>query len=273
MRQMILGMINRREVARRHITVERASDSSSEYSGVGVFTERIAPIMERDLTCSGTESSAKRRSVPGFAKWLWTGLSWRCRGIAGYTLSLQRTLIFTFDLKNRPLGVPHASCAAVEFSVATPQILRGMMRDPDLGMAWDDGTWYGQFVSGQNRLLIATSGSQIVCYGGVVFGSRPFWNTESRFLLRDDEFFILACFTRPAYRGRGLYRSLLSHMCDELRGQGYRTGYIDIAAWNKPSIRGALKAGAVRHDSQYLRIRLLGRNWIIPRGSMKDRFE
>jgi ribosomal protein S18 acetylase RimI-like enzyme len=93
------------------------------------------------------------------------------------------------------------------------------------------------------RCFAAWSNSDLVSYGWVSPGSECIGELEREIHLAPDEGYIWDCLTLPAYRGRGLYTTILRLIVNALSEQGFRRIWIGSAVSNRPSIRGFVAAG------------------------------
>jgi len=81
--------------------------------------------------------------------------------------------------------------------------------------------------------------------------------------LTQDDANILSCFVFPDFRGRGIYPAMLRIINTVLMTQdNVKAVYIDCRSWNRPSIRGILKAGFVQLGTAF-RIEIASRQWIL----------
>jgi RimJ/RimL family protein N-acetyltransferase len=184
-------------------------------------------------------------------------------------LWIERVGVYSIDLAPQRQKPPD-SWFPNEFSKAGVDEVREMSADPDLEVSQKDASYYIELLEKGNLLLLGKADGKIVFYGVINF--RRARIQSKCFLLREDEFYISRCFTAAAYRGRGIYPLAIRHICGELANQGYRVAYVGVATHNDASIRGVLKAGARLTGSSYLRVRVLGRDVILPRGSLADRY-
>ncbi len=181
----------------------------------------------------------------------------------------ERREIWIFDSVNEPLERLE-SAVPVEFGFGDRETLEEVLADQDLGISEKWLPYYSALLCGKNRLFVGRHNGQIVFYGGVMCEHRSL--PRGAFLLESDEFYIVACFTRAGYRGRGIYPAALRDICRRLGAEGYRRGYVDVATYNAPSIRGIAKAGAKRSDSDYQQIHFFGYEMSVPQGPLRPRF-
>lgn len=158
----------------------------------------------------------------------------------------------------------------VAFSFADPARLEEMFADPDLHVSRRDRAYYLRLLEKGDHILIGRLDHTIVFYGVVTFQYTRL--RVQYFVHRSDEFFISRCFTKPGYRGCGIYPRAIRHVCAALADRGFRVGYLGIASHNEASIRGAIKAGAEATESHYLRLRILGFDNLVPYGPLRSRF-
>jgi ribosomal protein S18 acetylase RimI-like enzyme len=95
---------------------------------------------------------------------------------------------------------------------------------------------------GRRPYVVETDG-QIVSYGWVAFSAEPIGDLGLSFTLAPDEVYIYDCATRPAYRGRGYYPTLLRTMAADLGREGWRRAWIGTGPGNFVSQRGIARAG------------------------------
>jgi len=110
-----------------------------------------------------------------------------------------------------------------------------------------------------------------LAHAACVFQFKPMTN-QTDFQLLDREGFIMTVFTDPHNRGAGLASGCITEIIRRAHEKGYQTLYIDISTANTPSIRAAMKAGAVLTQSGYYHIRLLKRSLLILFGPLRNRF-
>jgi hypothetical protein len=185
-------------------------------------------------------------------------------------LWLERIDIWTIDLTARPQEAQMDFHESVVFSMGDADTIREMSADVDLQIGRKDVLYCNKLLEEGSRLLIGRADGKPVFYGLIAFARKRMWSKY--FALHEDEAFIMRCFTLSTYRGRGIYPQAICRICDDLAQQGVRLAYLDVASHNEASIRGVIKAGARRCTSYYLRLRLLGRDVVIPRGPLKCRF-
>lgn len=185
-------------------------------------------------------------------------------------LWIERIVLWTIDLagRRRQAGaVPQE----VAFSWGTEQTIQQLAQDDELGFSRQDRQYYSDLLKAGNRLLVGTAEGAIVFHALVVVDRMRMYTTY--FLLEKGEVFISRCFTRRDCRRRGIYASALDHICATYAREGFGWALLGIASHNEFSMRGALKAGAIPSRSSFLRLRLLGRDLILPRGDLRERFE
>lgn len=177
--------------------------------------------------------------------------------------------LWVFPSIHEQMASPESS-ASVRFSFADEKTLHEILADRDLGVSAPSIPYYTALLRDGNRLVVGRDEDRIVFYGGVMCGRRML--PRGFFLLEDDEFCIVACFTRADCRGRGIYPSALRYVCGRLGQEGFRRGYIDVATYNTASVNGIAKAGGMRTDSGYEQIHFLGCDMSLPRGPLRARF-
>jgi hypothetical protein len=182
----------------------------------------------------------------------------------------EKRVLWYFDLSQMPVHNFHPAVDSIHFSFATSDILDELANCDGFAIESSYLDFYPQLVSRRNRLFVGRIEGAIVFSGGIMVGTRGL--NKGYFRLEKDEFFIVACFTHPQYRGRGIYPRALSHICGMLATEGYHVGYVDIVNRNRASMHGARKAGAIDTGSHYYQLRVLNRFYVIPRGPLSNRF-
>ena len=89
----------------------------------------------------------------------------------------------------------------------------------------------------------AWAGEQAVAYGWVSFESEEIGELNLRIRLLPGEAYIWDCATLPAFREKGLYSALLSHILGELRAQDLCRAWIGADYDNIASQKGMARAG------------------------------
>ena len=84
---------------------------------------------------------------------------------------------------------------------------------------------------------------QLVAYGWVSFVDEHIGELNLRIKLLPGEVYIWDCATSPAFRGKHLYSSLLSHMIRELSAEGFCRAWIGTDLDNVASQKGIVRAG------------------------------
>jgi GNAT superfamily N-acetyltransferase len=158
----------------------------------------------------------------------------------------------------------------VRWDLADEIVLECLLRDPELQIPPSDHEFYRDLFRSGSAIHVGQLDGTIVYHG--IAALRIKRSYSRHFLLRNDEFNLMRCYTRPSFRGRGIYPRAIRDICRHFAGLGYKTGYLGIATHNKASIRGAQKAGAVPTGSCYYRIRVPGRDLVVPRGPLRERY-
>ena len=102
-----------------------------------------------------------------------------------------------------------------------------------------------------DRFYLVWHDSEIVSYGAVFLASPQ----RSVLGLAPDAVLIGGCATRPAHRGRSLYRLALNDTTLAMRELGRAKVFVEVRPENAPSIRGIQAAGLVERgevDSKIL---------------------
>jgi hypothetical protein len=199
----------------------------------------------------------------------WNGSLCRFAEVGSEWLWIEKVRIFRLEMNIQPAGAdvfPDGYRASFQGWDAMEEI----RKDPELGAVDRELPYFRSILEEGSRLLVVASEGRIVCYGFLAFGRKRMYSTY--FSMLPHEFFIMRCFTRPSHRGQGLYPKAVRHACSLMAREGFQTGYIDIATHNRSSLRGAQKAGVIPLGSWYVRLRILGRDVIFPRGELRDRF-
>jgi len=106
----------------------------------------------------------------------------------------------------------------------------------------------------------------IISYGWVTHGTECVGEFERQFRFHDDEAYIWDCATVPAWRGRGCYSALLSHILHQLQAEGMPRVWIGASRLNQPSVKGFVNAGFQPVvDATYRRFYRLTWLWIHPK--------
>lgn len=82
---------------------------------------------------------------------------------------------------------------------------------------------------------------------------------EDWLIIKPHEIYLYDAFTRPAYRGKRIYATLLNHAADFFGQHGYLHALIFTGAQNTSSIKGIEYCGFSEYGSVQ-RLKLLGRN-------------
>lgn len=90
---------------------------------------------------------------------------------------------------------------------------------------------------------VARVDGQLVAYGWITFDKEDIGELGLSVRLLPGEAYIWDCATLPAFRGKGLYPALLSHMLGELQQAGFRRVWIGMDVGNVSSQTGAVQAG------------------------------
>lgn len=96
-----------------------------------------------------------------------------------------------------------------------------------------------------DQLYCVWQGEEIAAYGAIFVHSRQCWVLG----LPEEAILIGDCFTLPAHRRRGLYRSALNAVALRLRLHGSAAVYVEANPRNIASIRGIVGAGFVASES------------------------
>jgi ribosomal protein S18 acetylase RimI-like enzyme len=93
------------------------------------------------------------------------------------------------------------------------------------------------------RCYITWVAGELVAYGWVSFDEEAIGGLDLRVRLLPGEAYIWDCATLPAFRRRGLYSALLTHMLSALCVEGLRRVWIGADFENWPSQVGIARAG------------------------------
>ncbi len=105
------------------------------------------------------------------------------------------------------------------------------------------------------RAYVIRLDEPVVSYGWVSFGEEEVGEVEGTIRVGPREAYIWDCATLPAWRGRGLYPSLLRAIARDLAAEGFEWVWIAAVVDNAPSLRGFVKAGYARIGTvRYVRI-------------------
>jgi RimJ/RimL family protein N-acetyltransferase len=161
--------------------------------------------------------------------------------------------------------------ADVTWRTATLQDLQAMARSADYLIGECDLSYYHALISDGNLMMLAERNSEILAYSCIAFGKKVF--SQRYFKLSPDEGFVLACFTKPGFRGKGLGVEALwalKRVAEQSRGALRLFAHVDT--WNQSSLRMLRKAGFISAETQMYRIRLLRWDLVHQAGKYADRF-
>jgi hypothetical protein len=219
---------------------------------------------------AATRGAAQLDWITGLNRLAWNGRGRRLWGVLSERVWIEKIVLWHLRLRDvspTQISTPHKP---VEFRFGDVTTIDSLTADNELQVSATDARYYADLLANGNRLVLGIANGVIAFHGTVALGRKRMYSRH--FLLRDDEFFIMRCFTKPRYRGQDIYPRAIHYVCGSLKKEGFREAYLDIATHNEPSIRGAIKAGMTRLDTSYVRIRFCGKDVILPRGRLRWRF-
>jgi len=150
--------------------------------------------------------------------------------------------LFLYEL-TAPVAAPQLSGATLR--AAGPADVPALQEAMHASGEYLDDVVEARRHDGRQPYVVETDG-QIVSYGWIARSAEPLGDLGISFQLKPDDAYIYDCATRPDYRGRGYYPTLLRFMCAELRRQGWRRVWIGTAPGNFTSQRGIARAGFMK---------------------------
>ncbi len=179
---------------------------------------------------------------------------------------IEKIVVFMFGKSKRDVS----DASPIVWRTATDLDVLNMAQAGDMGIDAKDPAYHLSLANAPNGMVVGELDGTVVAYGCFVVGRKKF--AQLAFRLDHDEAFLLALYTRSAFRGQGLATQAIAHCLRLLGDRGYRTAYIDISTSNTASLRAAQKARAVDTHTVCYRVRLLKHDFSFPRGCLKSRF-
>jgi len=180
---------------------------------------------------------------------------------------VHRQILMELNPKNSNFAV----CSDVSWRYANSRDILDMLDSGEMGINRENYKYFNAISIDNNKMLIGELSSEVVAYVCVVFVRKIF--LRRYFKMYPNEGFVLACYTRPDFRGRGIGVQALV----ELRNRLIRVNpslhlFCHIDCSNKSSRRMFEKAGYVLAKTSIYRIHFLKWNFVFQKGKYEHRF-
>jgi RimJ/RimL family protein N-acetyltransferase len=196
----------------------------------------------------------------------------RIKGTVAETLWIENIGIWSVDLRlfvrSSPFD-PNMS-SELQFRFAGEEIIERLVKDKELSFDSKEAMFYRDSLRKGDKLLVATVADRAIFHGLIAIKYKRVYSQY--FSLLNHECFGRSFFTHPHFRGKNVCPLAMQYAFTRLLAEGYFIVYLDVATHNEPSLRAIQKIGALHTGSCYLRIRTLGHDWIVPRGTLRERF-
>ena len=189
-------------------------------------------------------------------------------GIAREVFWIEKFLFFQYDVAT--IASREDTPFPFRFRIAAPDDIQAMAQTNRHNFFSAEVPYYLKISQGNNFMILMEDQAQRIAYSACLFSAKKFTNRV--FQLKDDEAYMLASFTLPEYRRRGIRQRCVFEMCKICHQRKTNKILAVIESSNIASIKSGEKVGAVRTDSGFYQLRIWKRDFIFPFGSLRSRF-
>lgn len=170
-----------------------------------------------------------------------------------------------------PITIPNLPYFDIIWRLATVNDLKKMASDGDMHIDMNNINYYNAISSDGNLMLVGEVDSKIIAYVCIVLGKKIF--CKRYFKLLPNEGFVLACFTRTDWRGKGIGVRALAELRNSLLADIPSLHlFSHVNCSNTSSLRMFHKAGYVPAQTNLYRIRFFKWDVVFQSGKYKNRF-
>jgi len=146
-----------------------------------------------------------------------------------------------------------------------------LLCDGNMNIDMNNHKYFNAISSGKNLMLIGELYDKIITYVCVVFDKKIFMRRYFKML--PNEGFILACYTKSDFRGRGIGVQALVELRRRLMQEDPSVHlFCHVDCSNTSSLRMFEKAGYLSTETKLYRVRLLKWDFVFQRGKYQQRF-